>query len=70
MKGDGMRWEDNSEWRSDFAIWPVWIGRSPSDKGFWVWLEPIEYRKAGGFEGHHVWSKYVFRLPVVKGKTG
>lgn len=58
-------------WQPYFAWFPVYIGNRLSHDGRTgklgtVWLEWVERRRPDAFEGEHVWSRWVYRMPGQK----
>ena len=63
-----MKLRSDDEWGRFFAWRPVYIGNRLSKDGragklSTVWLEWVERRRAGAWEGEHVWSYWVYRMP-------
>lgn len=65
MSADMRSTVRSNDWRSYFAWRPIEVGNKLSSAGTTVcWLEWLERKEAGAFEGAHVWSKWVYRYPV------
>ncbi len=54
---------NSNEWRSYFAWRPIEVGNKLRGGTRWTWLEWLECKEAGAWEGAHVWSKWVYRSP-------
>jgi hypothetical protein len=52
---------NSNEWRAYFAWRPIEVGDKLNGGTQWVWLEWLERKEAGAWEGAHVWSKWTYR---------
>jgi hypothetical protein len=65
-----MRLGPNSdEWRPYFAWHPIKVGNRLRGGTVTVWLEWLERKEAGCWEGAHVWSKWTYRFPVANKRS-
>lgn len=52
----------SNDWRPFFALLPHQVGDKLHGGTEWAWLEWLEYKEAGVWEGAHVWSKWTYRF--------